>query len=236
MGEFLDSVVNGTLDFKALGEIFKGFFASTLANPGIAMVWEKVITFLRSLGIVFPLGLLALSLILLFLGKKLLSIERFIVAALVGYAIGVVIISPMINQVFALPDYISGAVIALVLAVLCKYIYFAVVAIAVGYSVYITCVNPEILPFTTPVNGNHLISLVIALVAVLVVFLLLKYIEMIGTSVLAAFCISRIVIMHFVDYRAFAFLGNWGWVAELVLVAIVGILGSVVQIKTRKRY
>jgi hypothetical protein len=123
-----------------------------------------------------------------------------------------------------------------VLAVLCKYIYFAVVAIAVGYSVYITCVNPEILPFTTPVNGNHLISLVIALVAVLVVFLLLKYIEMIGTSVLAAFCISRIVIMHFVDYRAFAFLGNWGWVAELVLVAIVGILGSVVQIKTRKRY
>ncbi len=236
MSEFLSTVVNGTLDFKALGEIFKGFFANVLANPGVATVWDKVLTFLRSLGIGFPLLLIALSLVLLFFGKKLLSIERFIVAALLGYGIGVVIVSPMINQVFALPDYISGAVIALVLAVLCKYIYFAAVAVAAGYSVYVLCVNPGILPFALPVNGNAVICLVIALVVVLVVFLLLKYIEMIGTSVLAAFCISKIVIIHFVDYRALSFLGNYGWIVEIALIAIVALIGSIVQIKTRKRY
>ena len=231
--EFFDSVIGGTLDFKALGEIFKGFFTSVTENPGIAALIGGIREFLASIGIIAPIALMVLCLLELFLGKKLFSIQRFVAVALIGYCLGVIIVSPMINQVFALPDYISGAVIAVVLAVLNKYIYFAALAIGVGYSAYVTCINPDILPFL-PTKGNTVVSLIVALVAVLIVFLLLKFIEMIGTSVLGAFLLTRVVITYFFDYRTL--LTNYAWILDLCIIGVIGLFGAIVQIKTRKRY
>ena len=236
MSEFFNSVINGTFDFKAIGEVLKGFFANVMANPGVSTAWGAARAFLRSLGVIFPIILLVLSAIELFFGKKLMSIQRFLLCAAAGYGIGVVIISPMINNVFPLPDYVSGAVIAIVMAVLCKYIYFAAVAVAVGYSAYIACINPAVIPVALPTHGNLIISLVVAAVAILVVFLLLKYVEMLGTSVLGAFCITRIVIIHFFDYRTLAFLANFAWIVDIALIALIALIGFIVQIKTRKRY
>ncbi len=236
MSEFFNSIINGTFDFIAIGEVLKGFFNNVLANPGVAGVWNSALGMLKSLGIIFPVILLALSLVELLFGKKLMSIQRFILCAAVGYGIGVVVVSPMINQVFALPDYVSGAVIAIVLAVLCKYIYFAAVAVAVGYSAYLTCINPAILPIALPTQNNTVISLVVALVAILIVFLLLKYVEMLGTSVLGAFCITRVVIANFFDYRTIGFIANFAWIVDIVLIAIIALIGFIVQVKTRKRY
>jgi hypothetical protein len=66
------------------------------------------------------------------------------------------------------------------------------------------------------------------------VFLLLKFIEMIGTSVLGAFLLTRVVITYFFDYRTL--LTNYAWILDLCIVAVIGLFGAIVQIKTRKRY
>ncbi|MBQ8380552.1 MAG: hypothetical protein IJY18_01530 [Clostridia bacterium] len=234
MGAFFKSVIDGTFDFKAIGAAVSGFKDSFFANETVAGLWEKATGLFASLGTIFPLILIALSLIELFFGKKLIGLQRFLLCAISGYAIGVIIVSPLINQVFALPDYISGAVIALVMAVLCKYVYFAAVAVASGYSVYLVLFNGMI-P-VIPVKGNLIVSAAAAAVAILLVFLLLKYVEMAGTSFLGAFFISRIVIKYFYDYRTFGFIQNYAKIVDIALIAVVALIGFIVQVKTRKRY
>jgi hypothetical protein len=55
----------------------------------------------------------------------------------VGFCFGVHYVSPLINNIFNLPPYISGAVIALVAAVLSKFIYVAGYVFVAGYSGYL---------------------------------------------------------------------------------------------------
>ena len=234
MGDFFNSVITGAFNFEAIGAAIKGFVDSTFASPTLSGLWAKAMEFFASIGIIFPLVLLGLSLIELFFGKKLIGLQRFLLCAVAGYGVGVVFVSPLINKVFALPDYVSGAVVALVLAVLCKFVYFVAVAVASGYSAYLVIMTGMI-PFI-PFTGNKLVSAGIAAAVVLIVFLLLKYVEMAGTSFLGAFFIARIVTTFFYDYRTIGFIQNYAAIVDIVLIAIVALVGFIVQVKTRKRY
>ena len=129
----------------------------------------------------------------------------------------------------------TSRIIALVLAVLCKFIYYAAVAVIGGYSAYLVFFT-NIIPFKLPTQGNKLISAAVVAVVLLLIFLLLKYVEMLGTSVLGAFFISRIVINFFYDYRGISFIQKYATIVDIVLIALVALLGFIVQVKTRKRY
>lgn len=235
-GVFLESLLSGEFDFSALGQFFANINHSIMANSDLMGIWNAMLTATASITMVVPIIFIALGAIEWLFGKKLIPLQRFLLCAAVGYICGVLYISPLINGIFSLPSYISGAVVGLVAAVLCKFMYYVAYAGAAAYSVYIVSIN-GIIPFLSDfTEGNHMIALVAAAVAVIIAFILRKYIEMLGTAILGAFIISKAVNSNYFDYTALEFFGDMGWIAELAVIGAVGLIGFIIQIKTRRRY
>jgi hypothetical protein len=236
IGAFFASIADGTLNFYVIGDFFNGYIARFQASEELMNMWNGLLGFLSKLGAALPIVLLALCAVEIFLGKKLIQIQRFLACVAVGYCVGVLSISPLINQAFLLPNYISGIVIAVVAAVLSKYIYFVALALAAGYSVFLICYTNACIPFPIPTAGNLVVSIIVAAVIVLLMFLLLKYVEMAGTAILGGYLATRVVIANYFDYRTWSFLVGREWIGEIVFVGIIAIIGFIVQYKSRARY
>ncbi len=237
IGSILSSIAGAKYDFDILGNIAGRIFGNMAANETIAGIWEAILSAISPFAAFVPFALIILALIEVFFGKKLINLQKFLACVVVGFCFGVHYVSPLINNIFNLPPYISGAVIALVAAVLCKFIYVAGYVFAAGYSGYLIAYSGAYIPFLSSVTkGNLIISLAIALAFVAVALIFRKYIEMFGTAALGGYFISKTIIANFFDYRTLEFLGEVGWIAELVLILVIAIVGFIVQYKTRTRY
>lgn len=232
---FLNSVKNAEFSFPVLSEFFGGYMWSLASNGELVTLCRTVLDAIAPYAFAIPIVLIVLSSLQLFFGKKLLPLSRFLAAAGMGYAVGVVTISPIINNIFVLPNYVSGIVMAIVAGVLSKFIYYIGIAVGVGYISYMVSFSAAILPgITVYTKGNAVICAIVAVVAVILVLLLLKFIEMAGTAFLGAFLISELVIANYVNYPAFIPMDPT--VVKYVAVGIVALIGFIVQYKTRRRY
>ena len=141
----------------------------------------------------------------------------------------------LINNIFALPSFVSGIVVAIVAGVLSKALYYVLVVAGSAYVAYMVAFTgkyiPQVASFT---QGNMVVSLAVAVVAVVLVLLLLKYIEMAGTAFLGAFYISEWVVGNYFDYTTV--IPFDAALVKLIAVAVVALIGFIVQVKTRTRY
>lgn len=234
---FCDSVSKAKFDFKAIGDFFNARIADILGNAELMTLWNNIYSVIKPLGIALPIILMILGALMVLFGKKFISVQRFVVFFVVGYCIGVQYVSPIINNVLVLPNYVSGIVIALVAAVLCKYLYFLLLGASVFYSVYYLCFTAIHLTFLQNLTmGNGIISFIVAACIVALVFVFRKYVEMAGTSALGAIIISKSFAIGIYNYTALPFLGDKGWIAELVIIGLITVVGTVFQIRHRKRY
>ena len=132
---------------------------------------------------------------------------------------------------------LENLLVGLVAAVFCKVIYVIAVALAAGYGTYVVAFSGSILPALTKfTKGSLLFSLIAAAVALLLVFLLLKVLEMLGTSFLGSWGAVKCINI------AIGFM-NWSWLAGktgvIVYWSVIGVLTLItflVQWKTRKRF
>ena len=225
IGRILSSIAGAKYDFDIIGNISKRIFGNMAANETIAGLWDTILSAISSFATFVPFALIILALIEVFFGKKLINLQKFLACVVVGFCFGVHYVSPLINNIFNLP------------AVLSKFIYVAGYVFVAGYSGYLIAYSGKYIPFLASVTKDNLIiSLAIALAFVAVALIFRKYIEMFGTALLGGYFISKTIIANFTDYRALEFLGEAGWVAELVLILVIGIIGFIVQYKTRTRY
>ena len=115
--------------------------------------------------------------------------------------------------------------------VLSKLLYILFYAIVSGYSIYIVFCGGIIVPLA----GNYVVALIAAVAAIVLAFILRKYIEMAGTAMLGGFGVAT-VVRSFYDFTTwYLFVGN-EWLGMLILTLIVAILGMIVQFKTRERF
>ncbi len=236
IGAFFASVVHAEFTFESIGEFFRSTFGAMAQSPSVSYIWNGITSALSGISAVVPFIIILLSIVEILCGKRILNFQKFLFCVLIGYCVGATYISPLINQIFTLPDYISGAVIAIVAAVLCKFIYVLFYVLAAGYTGYLLSFSGLYIEFLAPITkGNYFIAIVIAAAFIVLALVLRKYLEMFGTSVLGGYFLSKSIIALF-DYRALGFLGEFGWVAELVLILLVGVLGFIFQYKTRVRY
>jgi len=179
---------------------------------------------------------LVLALIECFAGKRLLGFQKFVACFILGFEYGVLYVSPMLDDVVAIDHWIAGLVIGLVAALLSKLIYFLAYVGIVGYAVYFIAYTGTYLPAEVAafVQGNQLYSLIVALVAVVIVLLLRKWIEMLGTSALGAWGVFKCAEM-LVDFSTVDFIAQNYDTVMYATVAVLGLIGLIVQIKTRKR-
>ena len=236
IGAFFASVVHAEFTFDVIGEFFRSTFGAMAQSSSVSYIWNGITSAISEFAFIIPLALIVLAILEVLCGKRILTVQKFLFCVLVGYCVGATYISPLINQIFALPDYISGIVVAIVAAVLCKFIYVVFYVIAAGYVGYLLSFSGIYIQFLESVTkGNYFIAIVVAAVFIVLALLLRKYFEMLGTSLLGGYFLSKAIIM-FYDYRALEFLGEFGWVAELVLILVLGLFGFIFQYKTRVRY
>ena len=232
---FFEKVAAG-FSFEEIGAWFKDLFASVTAEGGpVETYWTMGLDFIKGLlplAWILPAILAVLSLVQVFAGKKLLGLQKFIACFVVGYALGAVLLTPVIAQVFEISDWIVGLVVGVVAALLCKPIYFLSYVAVAGYGVYALCMSDVLPEAVASFTNSWYIALAAAVVAVVLALILRKWIEMLGTAALGAWTL-------FLSVEAIlAACGLWFtaevvvW-AELGTLVVAGLLGFIVQVKTR---
>ncbi len=235
---FFASVIGAEFDFAAIWESIVGVYWAFIASP----TYIEIETFVSGLLLNVPAiavtgALLVLSLIQLFAGKKLLGFQKFVACFAVGFAYGIVFLAPFVDTVIVLPHWISGVVVGAIAALLCKPVYFLTYVGAAAYAMYFVCYTGAVLPELTAFTcENKIYSLVAAAVAVLLVLIFRKWIEMIGTSALGAWCTYLCVDTLVGGFANIEALASSIELVKWIAIGVVALVGFIVQVKTRRRY
>ena len=237
MAQFLANLRDVKWGFGQIVDFFKRIFEAIKTNPDTKHLIDSALARIPSILPYAVYIMLALALIEAFFGKKLLTFQKFVICFVLGYAIGVHYVTPFVHNVFLIRSWIVGLVVGAVAAILCKVIYFLAVVLAAGYSTYIVCFRGMLLPVLTQyTQGRVLWSLIVAVVAVVILLFILKYVEMLGTSVLGGWIAVR-SLNTAVAFTSWSWLsGATGVVVYWVLVGVVSLLGVAVQWRTRRRF
>lgn len=235
--EFFTTLKEGRFGFGVIKDAVVNLYYSITENPDIVPIWNWIMNLIEPIFGVVTVVLLAVALIGVFFGKKALPFYKFVFFFIVGFALGVHLLAPIIPDVVTIPSWVVGIVLAVVVAVLYKFLYYALYALCFGYSAYILAYYGCFFikePVYTPTRAA--ICVIIAVAVICLAFVLRKYIEMLGTAALGAFMTTKIFISFVYDFTEFPFLAGIEWVGILVVSIILGLLGFIVQFKTRRRY
>jgi len=232
---FFEKVAAG-FSFDEIGAWFKDLFGKVTAEGGpVETYWSTGLDFIKGLlplAWILPAILIALSLVQVFAGKKLLGIQKFVACFVVGYALGAVLLTPVIAELFAIADWIVGLVVGVIAALLCKPIYFLSYVVAAGYGVYALCMSDVLPEAIASFTNNWIVALVAAVVAIVLVLILRKWIEMLGTAALGAWTLYLSVEALLLTFDlSFDSAYELWW--KFGTLAVAGILGFIVQVKTR---
>ncbi len=249
MTEFISKVISGEYGTSEIVAKLKEIF--TVFRESDWMV--AAFSFLEGIWASLPyVILLAASVLMIFFGKKLIGLEKFLLCLMLGYIGGSQFLAPVFPESFSIPAWVVGVVIGVIAAVLCKYLYWLFVAAAAGGAGYLVAITyaPKIGGLESFLaSGEYNLQIVggiLAAVFIVIVFLLLKYIEMIYTSALGAVLSVVVIVRHLYDFTAVEFFANWGTVSipgvadvavsALVAAGILCLLGIITQFATRRRY
>ena len=235
LGAFFAAIADGSLDFARIGEFFKTCIDAFNANAHLSGIWLAIRGFCDSLGVVLPIILSAICITVMLAGKKLIAVERFIFFTVFGYIVGVLGVSPLINKIFALPELVSGLVVAVVAAVLSKYLYHAAIMIALGYSAFVLFFTDSVFA-GIGTQGQLTVCIIIAVVVAALALIFNKIVAMLITSVLGSYLLTRVVNVFIVNYEAPEVMGGKGWILTISVAAVLSIISFIVQYKTRTRY
>ena len=214
--------------------IFKSVFEATETSD-TAVLFDMAKGMLGQLLTFLPMVLLALCAIEVFFGKKLLGVQKFFVCFLGGLVFGAYFLDGVVSSFVALPDYVVGAVVGMIFAILYKLLYYIGYIGTFGYVTYLVCFSGAYLEMVTAyTKGNLVFSAAAAGIVALVALILHKPIEMLGTSALGAYGIVSIVDKNFFDFGTVGFASET--LIKLAVIAVITIVGFIVQFKTRKRY
>lgn len=165
-----------------LGSIFD----SVLSEASIAPYAATAKEFLASLGVVFPIAMIALCLFIGLFGRRISGLVRVVLLFAIGFIAAVHFVCPLIADALPqVPGYAVGLAAGLLAAVLSRLIYNVAYIGAIGFAVYKICFDAMLFEqLTAMTKGNMNVSLAVAAVAVILALILRKYLEMLITAML----------------------------------------------------
>lgn len=235
--EFLTCVREAQFTFTGLRDWIVSLFTSVRQTEVISGCIDTVLSYIATVQWLVPWVLIALSAVLCLFGKRLMALVRFLGCFVLGFVGGVNYLAPLIRQAVEIPAWVVGIVIGVVAAVLSKYLYYLLVAVGCGYSMYILCYRGEALPFLTQYTaGNMVACLVVMAVTLILLFVLLRFVEMAATAAAGSALILLTVSRMLFNYLEVAFIAENPALWNGVFIAVLALIGFAVQVKTRKRY
>ncbi len=230
---FLESIKNASITLEGIFAYLKNMVAGALADSAVVAAIDQVKALLSPVWAYRFYAVMVLALIVALFGKRIYGLLKFLGGFAAGFCAGVVLLAPMVTF---LPPWVVGVVVGLVAALLIKFLYYVAVIAGVGYAAYFCAYSATYLDVVfNYTKGNILYSAIVAAVAIILVLLLLKWIEMLGTSVLGGYVFTLALVKVF-DIRTIGFLSGLGNISLYIVMGLVALVGFVVQVKTRKRY
>jgi hypothetical protein len=237
VGEFFGTVKEAGFTFTGIFEWIKSLFTSLTENAGVIDIWQFITNAYNSYIIPISLVLITVSLAIAFYGRRISGIIKFIFFFLIGFAVGVNFLSPVIPESIKLDSWIIGLIVAVVVAVLYKYLYYVLLVVAVGYSVYRISYTGFFITATAQYTaGKALVSLLIALALAVAAIIFNSWVERVITASLGGYLAATVFNAGIWNYTSLPFLAGIEWVGILVISATVGLLGLYFQIIHREVY
>ncbi len=235
--EFFKAVKTAEFDFAAIRDYIVSVYYEMTVNPDISEIWNGIMSLIAPIFKFVMIAVVVGCLLIAFFGKKIKGFLTFVGFFVLGFTAGIYFLTPIIPETVTIPGWLVGLVVAIVAAVIHRFLYYFVYALAVGYSVYIITFNGfYISSIASYTMGKALVCLFVSLICVIIAFAVRKYIEMVGTAALGAYLATVVFIKNIYDFSALPIFASAPWVAILIPTAVIGILGAIVQIKTRRRY
>ncbi len=229
--EFMKCVVEARFDFGYIWQRLVELFNSVTQNSEITSIWDKITGFIAPYMTFVLAGCMVLGIVICLFGKKISGILKFTTFFVLGYSLGVHFLEPIIPEEVWIPVWVVGLVIAIIAAVAYKFLFVGVYSVAVLYSIYRLCYFGFFLD-EAPVfsTGKSVTSLAVAAVVLILSLILFRFVEMLLTASLGSLILTS-------AFSALVFdLGAKSWVVELVVFAVIALLGFLFQVRTRRRY
>ena len=122
--------------------MFASIFNSVLNEAFIAPYAASAKAFIASIGVLFPIALIAICLIVGLFGRRIRGLVRFVLLFAVGFIGAVAFVCPLIASALPnVPGYAVGFAVGILAAVLSKLIYNGVYIGVIGFDVYNICFN-----------------------------------------------------------------------------------------------
>ena len=230
-----NGLINAEHDFSAIGDWIKSVYDFIAADVTVSDIWGKITgVFSAFPSVLVTALLLVLSLVEVFRGKRLIGLQKFFGSFVLGFAVSAAYLPGIVGE--AVSPLIIGLVAGVVAALLCKLVYFLLYVAVFGLGTYVACLGGYVLPeaVTGLTKGNMVMSIVIAVVVLIVALILKNLVEMVGTATLGAF-LTWLCIEEFVFQFGFTPSAHSLSVFKLAIMIVLAFVGSIVQIKKRKR-
>lgn len=235
--DFFTALWQADFGFGKLWEWLVGIYKYTIEMPGVVEIRSAIDSFIAPAAPYLPFILIALSVLVALVGKKILPVLKFLTFFFFGFIAGAYFITPILANLVAMPSWLCGLVIAIVAAVLYRFVYYVLYTLFFLYSTYIFCYTGFTLQAQTEHSESKAITcFAVAIAVVIVAFIFKKYVEMAGTAFLGGYFVFLIINGMLFNFASLEFFAYTPWVMPLVITLAIGIPGFVVQFKSRKRY
>ncbi len=235
--DFFNALKTASFGFGEIWQYIVSVYYDVTTNPDISSIWNGFLTSIAPIYKTIMTIVVIACILVAFFGKKIKGFLSFTFFLVIGFVIGAHFLAPVIPDAVVIPTWLVGIVVGIVAAVIHRFLYYILYAVFVGYSVYILTFNGfYIASVASYTAGKAMVCLIISLVCVLLAFLFKKYVEMIGTAILGGWLASWVFANYIYAYNKLPLFANAEWLALLLPTVIIAVLGSIVQIKTRRRY
>ena len=235
--EFFYSVREARFNLRMLWEWVVSTFNSMTETPDIQGVWNGLMTFVAPIYTSFIWILVVACLLSAFFGRKIMGAVRFCVFFIIGFFAGIYFLAPILPAKIGIPAVVAGLVIALIAAILSKFLYTLVYVFFFGYGAYSTLLSLLLLnPTAAYSNTKAILCLAVSVVVVILALVFRKYIEMALTSFFGALGAAVLVDANVYKFTALSLFGANARFALIIVAGVVALLALFVQVKTRRLY
>ena len=227
------SLFRGEVTFAEVGELFSGLFRGLVEHEYFVDVWQAITHPAKGFAIPALVILAALSIVLAFHGKKLLPVVKPLAFFAFGFMLGVSVIAPLLTDAaFDIFPWVIGLVVGVLLMLFSKSLYLIAYIAAFAYASYMIFMGGQLLPETVVgfTRGNMILSLCAVCVTIVLVFLLRKPIEILGTAALGGYLTS--LCLEGLLFEIFS-LGKIAAVSIIVMI-LVALFGAFRQFRGKR--
>ena len=229
----LDELFHGNVTFKHVGEIFSSMFSELLSHENFAEISGVVSMLVQRFVLPIFAVLAILSLVFAVAGRKLMPQAKFIAFFGVAFIFGVGYVSPLLfGAATGIVPPIVGGLLGIIAAFLSKPLYIILYIVAFAYSSYMIFMGGQLLPesIVSFTKDNMVMALVPVCITVVLVVLLRKPIEKIGTALLGGYLFSLCIDKILCDVLAAESIPA----VSIIIMLVVAIFGATKQLKSKK--